>query len=101
MPGFTPGPWGFSNGDLIRVTTTRGKRPLVVCGVHRIGKYGGLAVGDPIANARLISAAPDMLASLKEAEIAVEQLCFGQDPANQCWVTLGQIRAAIAKAEGE
>ena len=43
-----------------------------------------------------------LLETLGAAEIAVEQLCYGQDPANQCWVTLADIRAHIAKLrEGE
>ncbi|TIN82200.1 hypothetical protein [Mesorhizobium sp.] len=41
-----------------------------------------------------------MLSALKSAEIATQELCYGQDPANQCWVTLQEIRDAIAKAEG-
>lgn len=52
------------------------------------------------ANARLIAAAPQMLAALISSEIASAELCQGQDPENQCWVTLGEIRAAIAKASG-
>jgi hypothetical protein len=59
MDKHTPGPWSFSNGILLRVTTTRGA--LVICGVHRIGKHGGETIGDPVANGRLISAAPDGL----------------------------------------
>ena len=54
-----------------------------------------------IANAALAACgAEEMLAALRSAEIAVEQLCYGQDPANQCWVTLADIRAAVSKAEG-
>jgi len=33
--------------------------------------------------------------------LASEELCQGQDPANECWVTLATIRAALAKARGE
>ncbi len=40
-----------------------------------------------------------MVAALRSAELAVEQLCEGQDPANQCWVTLEEIRSAIVAAE--
>ena len=42
----------------------------------------------------------EMLQTLRVAECAVEQFCNGQDPENQCWVTLSEIRAAIAKATG-
>lgn len=41
-----------------------------------------------------------MLAALKTAEVVAEELCQGQDPANQCWVSLQEIKDAIAKAEG-
>lgn len=41
----------------------------------------------------------EMLAALKQAELTTAQLCQGQDPANQCWVALSEIRVAIAKAE--
>ena len=41
----------------------------------------------------------EMLAALREAESAVLELCNGQDPANQCWVTLANIRRAIRLAE--
>ena len=30
--------------------------------------------------------------ALGAAEIAVEELCLGQDPANECWVTLAAIK---------
>jgi hypothetical protein len=39
----------------------------------------------------------DLLAALAQADIAVEQLCHGQDPANECWNVLRRIRAALAK----
>jgi hypothetical protein len=45
-------------------------------------------------------AAPDLLEALLQAEIVTAEACQGQDMANECWRILGQIRAAIAKAEG-
>ena len=39
-----------------------------------------------------------MLGVLATAEIAVEQLCFGQDEANECWTTLQSIREIRANA---
>ncbi|PKR55435.1 hypothetical protein COO20_04495 [Thalassospira marina] len=53
------------------------------------------------ANANLIAAAPDLLDVLRVTECAVEQLCYGQDTANECWTTLSKIRDVIAKAEGQ
>ena len=96
-------------------------------GPFRIGDYGGsqasiLPAGDGhgpaiakvylcayrkrgrspehVANLHLFAASWDLLEALRGASCAVEQLCLGQDPANQCWTTLAEIRAAIAKAEG-
>ncbi len=43
----------------------------------------------------------DLLEALIKAEQCVEELCRDQDPANQCWVVLADVRAAIAKATGE
>lgn len=39
-----------------------------------------------------------MREALLSAEIAVAELCQGQDPANQCWVTLQEVRDAIRAA---
>lgn len=60
---FTPGNWSVSNGSLLRVNSTipNDPRTLTICGVHRIGRFTGEAIGDPLANARLIAAAPDLL----------------------------------------
>ncbi|RWN78049.1 MAG: hypothetical protein EOS02_09825 [Mesorhizobium sp.] len=46
---------------------------------------------------QLAAAVPDLLAALKSAEGAVEELCIEQHPDNQCWVVLKEVRAAIAK----
>ena len=67
MSEHTPGPWCVSDGNLLRVTNINKKHPVVVCGVHRNGKYGGKVCGDPLANARLIAAAPDLLEALQNA----------------------------------
>lgn len=52
------------------------------------------------ANGRLMAASKPMYSALLAAELAVRELCEGQDPANECWVTLQTIRAAIAQAGG-
>lgn len=52
------------------------------------------------ANGRLMAASKKMYEALLAAELAVAQLCEGQDPANECWVTLSNIREAIAAAGG-
>ena len=67
----TGGTWSVSNGHLLRVVasfpTLPGERrqTLVIAGVHKLGKLGGYVDGDPLANARLIAAAPDMLRALQ------------------------------------
>lgn len=92
MSEHTPGPWSVSNGDLLRITTTR-KRPVVVCGVHRIGRLGGFQDGNPLANAHLIAAAPDLYAALQDALWAIDDLTDKGDA-----MTRGL--AALSKAKG-
>lgn len=112
---WTPGPWFI-------VTPTHGFDVCTIYGVERQPTEDGLGQtwvyirpkslvrdgewhwpdeAECTANAHLIAAAPDMYAALLVAELASEELCQGQDPANECWVTLATIRAALAKARGE
>ncbi len=58
------------------------------CGCHALS----------IANARLIAAAPDLLAACQRTVRMLEQQQDGSDPVLVS--TLRQVRAAIAKAEG-
>lgn len=102
----TAGPWRASDGALIRVFPVGSKFP--VCGVHRRGKYTGtMVLGQTLANARLIAAAPEMLEALLHAEAI---LCCapqtstnkkGAGPSTTTRLALGKARAAIAKARGE
>lgn len=39
----------------------------------------------------------ELVEALKIADGAVDQLCQGQDSANECWTTLETIRKAIAE----
>lgn len=105
----TPGPWKHSvryrevDGAHVVCGAYIGMWPLPMAEIYDSNGLGGSNGGDAveqISNARLIAAAPDLLAALESAELAVEQLCQGQDPANQCWFVLTEIRAAIAKAKG-
>jgi hypothetical protein len=92
MTGYTKGPWVADKfGD---IDGPNGEPIATTDGVPGIEDVAG-------ANARLIAAAPDMYEALRVAEIASEELCQGQDAANECWNTLRTIRAAIAKAEGK
>lgn len=81
----TPGPWFVDPQGSPTIRTANGTP---VCGAPR-----------NIADAPLIAAAPTMLAALRSAECAVTELCQGQDPANECWVTLHAIRTALIEAE--
>jgi hypothetical protein len=90
MTQHTQGPWKPHRDAQVRTVNTD----------MRIAEVDGADADEMAANTWLIAAAPDMLAALKSAEIASQELCYDQDPANQCWVTLQEIRDAIAKAEG-
>lgn len=99
----TPGPWFVSgvrfkmNGGewhgINRYDEAKKQDENIAC----VGYDPRTGLGLP--DARLIAAAPDLLAALWRAEDAVEQLCIGQDPANECWNVLTQIRAALSKAQ--
>lgn len=99
MRAHTPGPWEISGAALDIRANAGGMR--MIASVYQPETHP-LAPTDAmsVANARLIAAAPDLLAALKQSELAVAELCVGQDPANECWNILAQVRAAIAKAKG-
>lgn len=92
MSEFTPGPWKVGQvGCFLHVTTTIPGNP-IICDLHYNSE----------ANARLIAAAPDLLAAL----MAVIEDLEHKEPDG--WMS-GQVhvsafdkaRAAIAKAEGK
>lgn len=85
----TPGPWA--------VDEIRSVQAITWCGEVCIADVGGNAdEEEQLANARLIAAAPDLLAAC-EAMIAAEKACdiLAGDSA------ITAIRAAIARAKGE
>ncbi len=90
MTTHTPGPWKW-DFDLLGPD----EKPILEIGMGYDGQWGGESPND--ANARLIAAAPDLLAALKkladhfEAEMRAHN---GIPP------LLFNARAAIAKAEG-
>jgi len=92
--------WVSHDGDLPSLTLEGGYRG-DIARLQSAKHIGGIADEELVANAHLLFAAPDMYAALLVAELASEELCQGQDPANECWVTLATIRAALAKARGE
>jgi hypothetical protein len=98
----TPGPWTTvlrdeeksAGGRTFRQWEVRNAElNRCICDVYYVTEEGE-------ADAILMAAAPDLLAALLQAEIVTAEACQGQDMANECWRILGQIRAAIAKAEG-
>jgi hypothetical protein len=91
MATHTPGPWeDLSDGHWASVRTTHHAGHAIDC------NHSGKNAAEDCANARLIAAAPDLLAALKAARdwdtLAADGI---SDP------VLSQITAAIAKAEGQ
>lgn len=112
----TPGPWAYqyckATQDGTPVFTLRSFYKSPAC-IHegvwladiRMGRHDEeVSPGEGCANARLIAAAPDLLAALKSARSTLVNLITANidipdfDPAKH--VTVKLIDAAIAKAEG-
>jgi hypothetical protein len=93
MSNHTPGPWVFNDeGEGIFIHAPQSRK--YVCDVTVTNPVyahpeSAICNAEALTNARLIAAAPDMLAALKLAE----QNAFDQ-------TALAAIRAAIAKAQG-
>lgn len=110
----TPGTWSVSNGVLIRVTATLPndtKHPVVVAGVHRVGKFNGrIGVGDPFSNACLIAAAPRMYQALETTERLINEALprfdWAKSPLDATAIHLlnvvpGIVKRAMMQARGE
>ena len=87
MAEHTPGPWEVVPGldDKARVFYVR----TIDNDLHYIAQIGRFGENAP-ANARLIAAAPDLLAALETAVAS-----------GKSWHGISSARAAIAKAKGE
>ncbi len=116
MREHTPGPWGLDRvrhsedlftliGNQIIVDPT-GVSIGLACAVERSAPD---ATGSGLANARLMAAAPDLLAACKAVESTVEYVLtkhfpYCTPPCETCKrrpkCELVALRAAIAKAEG-
>lgn len=77
IAGATDGKWVAQNGDLLRVKSG----PLTICGVHRMGVYGGPKKGNAEINSRLIAASrqalPNALRVIAECKRHFERIRRG------------------------
>ena len=92
----TPGPWKVNADEYGNVLGVRAANDATICQINwMIRKRGGLQAE---ANARLIAAAPDLLAVLKEFVKDSECDADGEKHPKDCWHCAAM--AAILKAEG-
>ena len=87
--GHTPGPWNNSGGYITDATGTE---------IADVEWAGSEPEGK--ANARLIAAAPELLAACREAVSAITYLLSNDDDDPNYADTLNTLAAAISKAEG-
>lgn len=97
--GHTPGPWVIEEGHIqrdsggIRYWQITDGQDAICCNAFC---YAGFVPMANSANARLISAAPELLVA---AQLAYETLAPLKDD-DFVWATMSQLVAAIAKATG-
>lgn len=101
--GFTPGPWVMDQTDTYETALVSGDGRVVASAAWDGGSGCHLKVSD--ANARLIAAAPDLLAALED--IAAYPLPFVEDAEQRLQLLIGFMdlarsaaRAAIGRATG-
>ena len=103
----TSGPWGYKPGNSV-LTIVNGKRVIA----RTDGLYWQKFTSEDEANARLIAAAPELLAAVEEAIASVEagnlyeaMCCSGHDcgcrGSSNADLLVYDLRAAIAKARGQ
>jgi hypothetical protein len=109
---FTPGPWlvrfdedrfdsklsvlEVIDGSDASLNHPQGELVLARVNVSAFAPH----MGEPLANARLIASAPDLLASLVELESMVAEMLPKHGPCGWGELALNQARQAIAKATG-
>lgn len=98
MSKHTPGPWVAKYREVFAAETGLQIKDAVKYSEYRLGKFAYKeALEQEIANARLIAAAPDILAALEQIVRAVDRM-----PGNNPLEGLADnARAAIAKAKGK
>ena len=102
MSGHTPEPWvvmeHFSGGNLTQYWIISPNQHGMICRINVTDACGDVINEPTKANARLIAAAPELLAALK----ALADYVFREESKqNICSSTWMDARAAIAKAEGK
>ena len=95
----TPGPWSFTTDCIAIWNGPNARKALQIADLSSEGSPD-IDVAETLANARLIAAAPDLLAALKAFDDAFSHYCEG-DPDSDEVSALYQAREAIAKATGE
>jgi len=108
MINYTPGPWhvhadtALDGTPWIRIyqRTPDGEHITIATMGISDGEVWGGYVGEE-RDARIISAAPELLAAAKDAlgKIAHEEWCFIGPDCDICNCYVGRLRAAISKAE--
>lgn len=102
----TPGPWMQSPGDPAVINGHREDSPLddFVAMVLPDSDLGWGMTAERAANARLIAAAPDLLAALQDAEFLIRKAAINPKEAaamvDSFLRSAEDARTAIAKAEG-
>ena len=98
MSKHTPGPWMASQNEVISVASTAER---VVITVNVVECETGAPIPEQaIIDARLIAAAPDLLAALKTCVFVVETLAHLRGMEAELLPHAEFARAAIAKATG-
>lgn len=93
MNKHTPGPWYANQSGLIYAVSDDADESILICDVEGMDPDYPNRAWQPVANARLIAAAPDLLAALEE------MLPMWSSGIEEPWVL--RARAAIARATGD
>jgi len=103
MSEHTPGPWQIESRFVGPLVITAECRPEIdKSGKLEIAHVGAETFMVANANARLIAAAPDLLAALEDIlKVAEADLALTSNPHPMREAVVNSARAAIAKARGE
>lgn len=97
MNGFTPGPWQNDNTGKVYSKHVIRKNGVIICSINMSFNSPGTAEAE--ANARLITAAPMLVASLQWALGHIKVPALRED-APWIWDELDKARALLAEIEG-